>query len=131
MNEQAEVLIEKLVYGGSGLGRLETGHAVFVPGALPGERVIITVRKKRKGFFEADLSQILTPSQDRITPPCTGEKQCTGATWSYIAYPAQLAFKQDILLDSLRKIGGMEPKRKLPIMPSPRIITTVCVPSSM
>jgi len=120
MNERTEILIEKLVYGGSGLGRLETGHAVFVPGVLPGERVIVTIRRKRKGFFEGDLSEILTPSEDRISPPCTGEKQCTGATWSYIAYIAQLKYKQDILLDSIRRIGGMEPKRTLSILPSPR-----------
>jgi 23S rRNA (uracil1939-C5)-methyltransferase len=119
MNEQSEVLIEKLVYGGSGLGRLQTGQAVFVSGALPGERVIVSIRRKRKGILEADLVEILTPSQDRISPPCAGEKQCTGATWSYIDYPAQLRFKQDILLDSLRRIGGMEPKKTLPILSSP------------
>ncbi len=36
-----EVLIEKLVHGGSGLARLDTGQAVFVPGVLPGERVVV------------------------------------------------------------------------------------------
>jgi 23S rRNA (uracil1939-C5)-methyltransferase len=121
MNRRAEILIEKLVYGGSGLGHLETGHTVFVPGVLPGERVVITIRRKRKGFYEADLSEILVPSKDRISPPCLGERQCTGATWPYIDYPAQLMIKQDILLDSLFRIGGMAPKRMLPILPSPCI----------
>jgi 23S rRNA (uracil1939-C5)-methyltransferase len=120
MNETTEVLIEKLVYGGNGLGRLETGHAVFVPNVLPGERVVVTVRKKKKGFFEARLVKVLTPASDRISPPCIGEKQCTGATWPHIAYPAQLRFKQEILLDSLRRIGGMEPRQQLSIIPSPR-----------
>lgn len=119
MKEQAEILIVKLVEGGSGLGRLDTGEAVFVPGVLPGERVVIAMRRKRKGFFEAELVEIALPSKDRIALPCTGEKQCTGATWPHIAYPAQLRFKQDILLDSLRRIGGMEPKRLLPVLPSP------------
>ena len=121
MNRRTEILIEKLVYGGSGLGHLETGHTVFVPGVLPGERVVITIRRKRKGFYEADLSEILVPSKDRISPPCLGERQCTGATWPYIDYPAQLLIKQDILLDSLFRIGGMTPKRMLPILPSPCI----------
>ena len=121
MNEQAEVIIEKLVYGGSGLARLETGHTVFVPGALPGERVVVMIRRKRKGVYEADLVEVIQPSDDRITPPCTGEKQCTGATWPHIAYPAQLRFKQDILLDGLRRIGGMTPRQVLPIIPSPLI----------
>jgi 23S rRNA (uracil1939-C5)-methyltransferase len=120
MNEPAEIIVEKLVYGGSGLARLSTGQAVFVSGVLPGERAVVRVRRKRKGFFEADLVEVITPSRDRSAPPCSGEKQCTGATWPYIAYPAQLVYKQDILLDTLARIGGMSPARLLPILPSPR-----------
>jgi 23S rRNA (uracil1939-C5)-methyltransferase len=120
MSEQARVRIEKLVYGGNGLARLETGQAVFVPGVLPGEQVVVDIRKKRKGFLEADLVEVLKPSPDRIAPPCSGDKECTGATWPYISYPAQLQLKSGILLDSLKKIGGIEPKKLLPILPSPR-----------
>jgi len=120
MSEQVEVIIEKLVYGGSGLARLVDGQAVFVPGVLPGERVRASIRKKRKGVLEAVLVEVLVPSRDRIEPPCTGEKQCTGATWPHIAYPAQLRLKEEILLDSLRRTGGMAPKQLLPILASPR-----------
>ena len=72
MSEQTgtlEVLIEKLVHGGNGLARLDTGQTVFVPGVLPGERVLVTIRKKRKGVLEAALVKVLTPSKDRIVPP--------------------------------------------------------------
>ncbi len=120
MNERAEITVEKLVHGGTGLARLDTGQAVFVAGVLPGERAVVTLRRKRKGFFEADLAEIITPSRDRIEPPCKGETQCTGATWPYIAYPAQLRYKENILLDTLARIGGMTPERPLPILPSPR-----------
>jgi len=121
MNERSELTIEKLVHGGSGLARLGTGQAVFVSGVLPGERVAVAIRRKRKGILEADLVEVLISSPDRIDPPCGGEKQCTGATWPHIAYPAQLRFKQEILLDTLAKIGGIMPTRPLPIIPSPRI----------
>jgi 23S rRNA (uracil1939-C5)-methyltransferase len=120
MKERVEVLIEKLVHGGTGLARLESGQAVFVPGVLPGEKVLVAIKRKRKGFLEAAPLEITTPSRDRIDPPCDGEVQCTGATWPYISYPAQLRFKTDILLDTIRKIGSMEPKRLLPIFASPR-----------
>ncbi|MGC1454917.1 MAG: 23S rRNA (uracil(1939)-C(5))-methyltransferase RlmD [Nitrospirota bacterium] len=122
MSEQTgtlEVLIEKLVHGGSGLARLDTGQTVFVPGVLPGERIVVTIRKKRKGVLEAALVKVLTPSKDRIIPPCNGEIECTGATWPHIAYAAQLKYKQEILLDTLKKIGGIEPRRLLPMLPSP------------
>ena len=122
MSEQTgtlEVLIEKLVHGGSGLARLDTGQTVFVPGVLPGERIVVTIRKKRKGVLEAALVKVLTPSKDRIIPPCNGEIECTGATWPHIAYAAQLKYKQEILLDTLKKIGGIEPRHLLPMLPSP------------
>ena len=121
MSERTEVRIEKLVYGGSGLARLENGQAVFVPGALPGERVAIEIKRRKKGFLEAELIEVISPSPSRIAPPCNGEKQCTGATWPHILYKAQLKYKQEILLDALQRIGGMEPARPLPIIPSPRI----------
>ncbi len=120
MNEQAEVVVEKLVHGGSGLARLASGQVVFVKGVLPGERTLVTLKQKRKGFLEADLLEVITPSANRITPPCRGEKQCTGATWPHIAYSAQLGYKQDILLDTLSRVGGITPMRPLPILPSPR-----------
>jgi 23S rRNA (uracil1939-C5)-methyltransferase len=120
MREQVEVRIEKLVHGGEGLARLADGKALFVRGVLPGERVIIEITGRRKGVFVAAPVRIVEPSPDRVTPPCTGDLECTGATWPYIAYPAQLKYKEEILLDTVRRLGGMEPRELLPIIPSPR-----------
>jgi len=119
MSGRAEVRIEKLVHGGSGLARLENGQAVFVPGALPGELVAVELRKKKKGFLEAGLIEVIEPSPNRIAPPCSGEKQCTGATWPHISYGAQLEYKREILLDTLQRIGGISPARPFPTIPSP------------
>ena len=79
MNDKAEILIEKLVYGGNGLGHLKTGHAVFVAGVLPGERVVIALKKKRKDFSVTalDISQAALdiarhagdPLRTRANPP--------------------------------------------------------------
>ncbi len=119
-SESHDVRIEKLVYGGEGLGHLPSGLVVFVSGALPGELVRARVYGKRKGVYHAVTEEVLEPSPDRVAQPCDGEKQCTGATWPFIAYPAQLRLKQEILLDTLRRTGGMEPKQPLPIIPSPK-----------
>lgn len=120
MREQVEVRIEKLVHGGEGLARLADGMALFVRGVLPGERVVVQITGRRKGVFEAALVRIVEPSPDRVAPPCQGDLECTGATWPYIAYPAQLKYKEEILLDTVRRLGGMEPRELLPIIPSPR-----------
>ena len=119
-NQLREVGIEKLVHGGKGLAHLAGGKAAFVSGVLPGERVLIRVKRKRKGVYEAEPVEIISPSPDRITPPCSGEKECTGATWPHIAYPAQLKYKEAILLDTLKRIAGITPGRLVPIIPSPR-----------
>jgi len=119
MMEPQDVRIEKLVYGGEGLGRLTSGQVVFVSGTLPGELVRARITGKRKGVFHAVVEEVLEPSADRVAPPCGGEKQCTGATWPFIAYPAQLRLKEEILLDTILRTGGMAPKRPLPILPSP------------
>ena len=117
--ESHEVRIEKLVYGGEGIGRLPSGQTVFVSGVLPGELVRAVIVRKRKGIFQAVAEAIIEPSPDRVAPPCGGEKQCTGATWPFIAYPAQLRLKQEILLDTLQRTGGMTPKQPVSILPSP------------
>ena len=117
--ESHEVRIEKLVYGGEGLGRLASGQTVFVAGVLPGEFVRAGIVKKRKGILHAVADEIIEPSPDRVAPPCRGEKQCTGATWPFIAYPAQLRLKQEILLDTLKRTGGMSPMQPLSIIASP------------
>jgi 23S rRNA (uracil1939-C5)-methyltransferase len=118
MSAQARVRIEKLVCGGDGLAHLDNGTAVFVRDVLPDEQVLITITRKRKGVFEAVPAAVIEPSPDRVTPPCSGERQCTGATWSHIDYRAQLRFKQEILLDTLRRTGGIAPGRPLSIIPS-------------
>lgn len=121
MSEQHTVHIEKLVHGGDGLARLENGKTVFVRGALPGERVRIAITRRRKGVFEASVIDVLDPSPDRIAPPCGGELQCTGATWPFIAYPAQLRLKEAVLADTLQRTGGMAPRRPLAILASPKL----------
>ena len=119
-NDIVELRIDKLVYGGEGLGRLPSGQTIFVSGALPDELIRARITGKRKGVFHAAAESILEPSTDRVEPPCAGEEQCTGATWPFVAYPAQLRLKEEILRDAIQRTGGMAPTRCLPIIPSPR-----------
>lgn len=121
MNDQVTVRIEKLVHGGDGLAHLESGKAVFVRGVLPEERVLAAITGKRKGVYHGEVLSVLEPSPDRIAPLCGSELQCTGATWPFIAYPAQLRLKTDIVLDTLQRTGGLTPLHPLPIIASPRL----------
>jgi 23S rRNA (uracil1939-C5)-methyltransferase len=120
MIQQACVRVEKLVTGGEGLAHLEGGAAVFIRNVLPGELVSIKITRRRKGVYEAAPLEVLEPSPDRVKPPCSGERQCTGATWPHIDYAAQLRLKHEILTDTIQRTGGITPRRPLPAIASPR-----------
>ena len=62
--------IKKVIAGGLGLGHGADGKAVMVPGVLPGETVTVTTTREHRGYVEAELVRVETPSPDRISPPC-------------------------------------------------------------
>src|SRR5438093_5317333 len=115
----ATVKLHGMAYGGAAVGRLEDGAAVFVHGALEGELAEIEVVERRKNFARGRLLQVLEPSKDRIDPPCPHFKEgCGGCQWQHATYEAQLAFKQQILADQLRRTGGIAEPPFLEPVPS-------------
>jgi 23S rRNA (uracil1939-C5)-methyltransferase len=102
-----DVTIQKLVYGGEGLAHNE-GATVFVPLVLPGELVRANPIEQKKKFVRAELQQVLTPSPERIAPECKHFGDCGGCDYQHIPYEKQTAFKQEILRETLRRIGRVE-----------------------
>ena len=72
-----DVKIEKLVYGGEGLGHHE-GHAVFVPFVLPGEVVSVRAVEHKKKFVRGRVEQVVAPSPERIAAACRHFGVCGG-----------------------------------------------------
>ncbi len=100
---------------GAGVAKTAAGQVLFVPGVIPGDLITATAYKKRKGVLEAKLQRIEKPSPDRIKPVCSYFGNCGGCKWQNMAYPAQLAFKQNIVQQNLYKIGHITPEETLPI----------------
>lgn len=92
---------------GEGVGRVE-GLAVFVPGALPGERVEVRVRERRERFARAELLAVERPSPDRRAPACAVAGRCGGCPLMALSPSAQRAAKRDRLIESLRRIGALQ-----------------------
>ena len=92
-NKSLSLHIESLDHLGQGLARHQ-GQAVFVPGALPGERVQVKVTRQKKGFSLAELQQVLQPAEARQSPPCPHFQQCGGCQLQHARPEAQLAWKQ-------------------------------------
>jgi len=103
-----EADVVDLAHDGRGIARV-SGKAVFIEGALPGERVRFRVTKRRRQLEEAVLLEILIPSPDRVTPRCAHFGVCGGCSLQHLSPPAQLAAKQRQLLDNLERIGGVRP----------------------
>ncbi len=106
--EPQQVLLHGMAHGGEAVGRLEDGRAVFVAGAIPGERVLVRLTDLRKRWARAELVEILDPSEDRVTPPCRYAASCGGCQWQHIALSRQRALKREIVQGQLRHLGGVQ-----------------------
>lgn len=108
MGEPVEILLDGITHGGEAVGRLPDGRACFVPYALPGERVQIEVVEQRKRWARGRVLSILTPSPDRVEPPCPyfGPDRCGGCQLQHLAPAAQPALKRRILTEQLQRIGA-------------------------
>jgi tRNA/tmRNA/rRNA uracil-C5-methylase (TrmA/RlmC/RlmD family) len=104
-----EVTCTGVAHGGEAVGRLTDGRAVFVPYAIPGERVRVRVTTARRRFARAELLEVLEPSPDRIEPLCPhfGPGRCGGCAWQHIRPQAQADLKARLVREQLAHVGGL------------------------
>ena len=112
--------IEKVVPGGEGLARLESGEIGFAPGTLPGERVRVLRSSAGRGYRRAVRLEILEAAPGRVTPPCPHADECGGCDLLHADYPTQLRVKEQILREALERTGRLVPPADLGIEPAPR-----------
>jgi 23S rRNA (uracil1939-C5)-methyltransferase len=99
-----EVLIEDLSHDGRGVASFEH-KKIFVHGALPGERVLARLTDRKRSYDEAEATEILDASPDRITPRCPHFGQCGGCSLQHLDSARQIEAKQNTLLQNLERIG--------------------------
>lgn len=107
-----EASIESLTLDGVGVARVE-GKAVFIEGALPGEKVAFRYTSYKAKHDEGRVETVLEASPERVEPKCPHFAICGGCSWQHIALDAQIRHKQQILLDNLRHIGKVVPEHVL------------------
>ena len=83
------------------------GRAIFVQGGVPGDICDITVFKRRKKYWEARIEKIHKYSERRAEPKCEHFGTCGGCKWQMMQYSSQLEFKQNEVLNNLKRIGGI------------------------
>jgi len=108
------VHIEKPIYGGAFLARI-AGKAVFVPLALPGEQVRVCIVDGKRGYATAEVEEIVTASPQRVAHACPHFGACGGCQYQHTTYAAQLAFKKEILRETLER-GGLYPPEDIAVL---------------
>lgn len=110
-DDPVEVVLDGFAHGGEAVGRLPDGRACFVAYGIPGERVTVAVTEQRRRWARGTVVDVLEPSPDRVTAPCPlfGPGLCGGCSTQHIAVDRQAELLGDVIVQQLRRIGGLEP----------------------
>ncbi|HEX8814223.1 MAG TPA: TRAM domain-containing protein, partial [Terriglobales bacterium] len=116
--------IEKMVYGGDGLGRLPAdengrGKTVFVPFVLEKETVEARIYEEKRSFARGQLIEVVKASAERVEPGCPYFRRCGGCQYQQASYAHQLEIKAQVLKENLRRLAKIELETELKVHASP------------
>src|SRR2546425_353446 len=114
-----ELQVSDLAYGGKALTRV-SGLVVFVENALPGDRVLATVTRRRRQYAEARAERLLVPSPSRVPAPCSHVPICGGCRFQDFDYGEQLRHKQRQVDECLAHLGRIRSASR-PILSAPKL----------
>jgi 23S rRNA (uracil1939-C5)-methyltransferase len=100
---------------GKALAKHEDGRVIFIKEGVPGDLVDLRVVKKRKNYFEAEITKLHKGAPNRITPVCSHFGVCGGCKWQHMTYELQLEQKQQEVVDNLERIAKVNVEQYLPI----------------
>jgi 23S rRNA (uracil1939-C5)-methyltransferase/tRNA (uracil-5-)-methyltransferase len=106
-HQEIEVEIATITNLGEGLARVD-GWVVFIPGALPGEKIVARVWHNSANFSRADLVRVVVPSPHRVQPRCDLFGECGGCQYQNLAYPQQLEWKRKQVAEAFERLGGLK-----------------------
>jgi 23S rRNA (uracil1939-C5)-methyltransferase len=116
-DQELELKIDSLAYGGNGVARLN-GFVVFVRRGLPGDTVRARVTKVKRSHAEATAVEVVDKGAPRVEAPCTHFPACGGCRFQDLAYEAQLEAKAAQVADALARIGKLSGFQLEPAVPA-------------
>lgn len=105
--DRFEGYVESLTHDGRGVTKPD-GKVWFIDSAIPGETVTFVKTGNRKAYGLGRVEQVLVPSPDRVVPACPYFGQCGGCSLQHLEANAQLRFKEQLLVQQMNKIGGVD-----------------------
>ncbi len=112
------VTIGSLAHGGAAVARLDDGRVAFVRGGCPGDVADIEILEDHGRWVTAGLTAVVTPSPDRVEPPCPYAGECGGCQWQHVSASAQRIAKHALVSDAFRRIGHLDHVEVEPLVPS-------------
>src|SRR5579871_2387620 len=116
-DEEIELVVDRLAYGGRGVAR-HGDLVVFVARGLPGDRVRARVTKLKRRHAEALAVEVLEPGPGRVEPRCAHFGVCGGCAWQDLDYVEQVRAKHAQVGDALRRLGGFDDLEPEPMLPA-------------
>lgn len=105
--DEITLTIDSLAFGGLGIGRVGQ-FVVFVKHGLPGQVVRVFVYKKKKGYAEARILEILEETTAAVQPRCDHFPVCGGCRHQHLEYSRQVDEKRHQVIDAFKRLGGFE-----------------------
>lgn len=106
-NDIYEIDIVDMSTDGEGIGKID-GYTLFVKDTVIGDKVEVKIMKAKKNYAFARLMRIIKPSKNRVEPRCPMARQCGGCQIQHMSYEKQLEFKNNLVLNNIKRIGGIE-----------------------
>ena len=117
--QRLELDVQDLAFGGRALAKLD-GFVIFVENALPGDRVLARVYRRKKQYAEAHAEKILNPSPRRVAALCSHTAICGGCRYQELDYQEQLRHKQRQVEECLAHLGHVRIESR-PVIPAPKL----------
>ena len=116
--QRFEVDITNLNDEGIGIGQFENKE-VWVTGALPGEKVLVTRQNEGQRRIIGRLQKVITRHPQRISPPCSHAKHCQGCSLVQLEYSAQLRFKKEKIQSVFSHYPSLKKAKIAEVIPAP------------
>lgn len=105
--EYIDLTIDSIGFEGKAVARHES-MVYFVEGGIPGDVVRAEIRRRKKKYVEARVTEILQPSSVRVQPVCSYFGDCGGCKWQHLAYSEQVRWKKQHVQDAFERLGKVE-----------------------
>ncbi len=106
------IITEKMVFGGDCIAKID-GKTIFVPYAIPGEKLEVEIIKENRDYSVARIVNIIEPSPHRVQPFCKYYGVCGGCNMQHISTEHQAELRASILEDAFKREGLEPPKIKV------------------